>query len=73
MSKLKLTIDRAIIDGGKDNGYCYIARKEENGGEWIEIHGNMSAEQASGDYPLCLDSIDDIDEFAKHLKTILNK
>ena len=70
MSNIKLTMERAVIEDNQ-NGYCSIARIEENGDTWLEIHGNMDAEVAKDDYPLCLSSEFEIDEFAKHLKKIL--
>lgn len=64
---LKLKNSKAIIESNH-KGYCYIQLRDENE-SWLEIHGN----QDSAEYPLILESEEDIDEFCLMLKRLLKQ
>ena len=69
--KLIINYERVIIEAkNQDNGYCYIGYNDE-GNTHISIDGNMTLENIKQDYPLCLYSEEEIDEFATKLKKIL--
>ena len=68
MSTLKLNVEKCTIENtDSDAGFMYIHVKEEGGGAWLELHGN----EDPSEYPLTLESEEEIDELSKKLKKIL--
>ncbi len=71
--KLKLSYERVSIEAkDPEFGYCYVNLLREGDDYYIRLDGNLTVEQAESEYPLCLCSDDEIDEFANKLKKILN-
>jgi len=71
MGNIKAKIDTITIED-KEDGFCIVTlgtngKADEPG--WLEIHGNVE----KAEYPLILETIEDIDTFCYKLKKLLKE
>lgn len=64
---LKINPTLVTIESDFD-GYCDITIKSENDQKWIEIYGN----ELKPDFPLILQTKEEIDQLCEYLKSLLD-